>query len=211
MTTPPPSSTSVITIAVALTRSGWRTRAQPAIDVEEVQRREREQDRASTTRSRARRSAAPAPTAPEPTRRIMRTRSLASTTRVRSSSVGQSHEVPSLISPVSTGGHAGLRYGARRTTGIPLTTVCAHDRQAAVRASERLEFDLPRSWAAAVARSTEALRWGANRTRMCGRSSTERANVIACAPHLRQTPIQAPIEVARATPIQIRPPAPTER
>jgi hypothetical protein len=40
-----------------------------------------------------------AATAPEPTRRIIRTRSLASTTRLRSSSVGHSHDWLVMLTP----------------------------------------------------------------------------------------------------------------
>ncbi len=93
--TPPASRRSVMTIAEALTRSGWA-----------LVRRRRSTLRKFSAESPNRISVhqpiqgaemtSAAPTALEPTSRIMRTRSFASTTRLRSSSVGQSQD-PSLI------------------------------------------------------------------------------------------------------------------
>ena len=97
--TPPAISSSVTTIAVALTRSGWglvrmRRSTEAKLSAQSAKNTSVHQPIHGAAASSA------MPTAPAPTRRIMRTRSLASTTRVRSSSVGHSQDDdPSLIMP----------------------------------------------------------------------------------------------------------------
>lgn len=116
-TTPLPSSSRVIRIAVALTRSGCWLLPMRRSTIVKFRAEAANRGRVHHPIHGAEMISA-LPTAIEPTRRMVRTRSLASTTRRRSSSVGHSQE-PSLMCSTSTARVPILESVMRETTYVP--------------------------------------------------------------------------------------------